>query len=146
MARSVSQIQTDGQLRLFENLLSPHCRSVILFHKPVSFPLRLERVNRWERIASRRRPAFSSHLINAHLVIHSWIVGITGQSLPICSRRKTQSRWYHKNFLPSSSPPARTSIFAFKSVPTPTRSPPRMRGTTSQPTAPNPSSNAEVPQ
>src|SRR6266478_6978508 len=65
MARSVSQIQTDGQLRLFENLLSPHCRSVILFHKPVSFPLRLERVNRWERIASRRRPAFSSHLISS---------------------------------------------------------------------------------
>jgi hypothetical protein len=26
--------------------------------------LRLERVNPWERIASRRRPAFSSHLRN----------------------------------------------------------------------------------
>jgi hypothetical protein len=31
---------------------------------PVSF-LRLERVVHWERIASRWRPAFSSHLINA---------------------------------------------------------------------------------
>jgi hypothetical protein len=32
---------------------------------PVSFPLRLERVIHWERIASRWRPAFSSHLVNA---------------------------------------------------------------------------------
>jgi hypothetical protein len=30
---------------------------------PVSF-LRLERVVHWERIASRWRPAFSSHLVN----------------------------------------------------------------------------------
>jgi hypothetical protein len=37
--------------------------------RPVSFPLRLERVNRWERIASRRRPAFSSHLINGIVVL-----------------------------------------------------------------------------
>src|SRR5277367_5789980 len=50
---SVSQIQSDGELVLFENLL--HCRS----------PLRLERVVHWERIASRWRPAFSSHLISA---------------------------------------------------------------------------------
>jgi hypothetical protein len=31
---------------------------------PVSFFSRLERVVHWERIASRWRPAFSSHLIN----------------------------------------------------------------------------------
>src|SRR6267154_627751 len=65
---------------------------------------------------------------------------------PICSPRKTQSRPYHKNFPLSSSPPARTSIFAFKSAPTPTRSPPRMRATTSKPTPSNPSSSAEVPK
>jgi hypothetical protein len=35
---------------------------------PVSFSLCLEHVDHWERIASRRRPAFSSHLINALLV------------------------------------------------------------------------------
>src|ERR1700691_4577307 len=67
MAGPVSQVQTDGQPRLFQNLLSPRRHSATLFHKPVSFPLRLERVNRWERIASRWRPAFSSHLINGIL-------------------------------------------------------------------------------
>jgi hypothetical protein len=32
--------------------------------------LRLERVIHWERIASRWRPAFSSHLINAAVIVH----------------------------------------------------------------------------
>jgi hypothetical protein len=56
-----------GSARLYVPNSTPRSlplHSAILFHKPVSFPLRLERVNRWERIASRRRPAFSSHLIN----------------------------------------------------------------------------------
>jgi hypothetical protein len=35
------------------------------FVTPIVIPLRLERVNRWERIASHRRPAFSSHLISS---------------------------------------------------------------------------------
>src|SRR5580704_1616609 len=59
---AVSQIQSNRELVLFENLhplyrhsANLHCRS----------PLRLERVVHWERIASRWRPAFSSHLINA---------------------------------------------------------------------------------
>ena len=47
------------QLGLVENLVSVCRHGAILFHKPVSFPLRLERVDPWERIASRRRPAFS---------------------------------------------------------------------------------------
>src|SRR5579864_9667872 len=55
---------SDRQLLLFENLLPSRCHSAILFHKLVSFPLRLERVDHWERIASRWRPAFSSHLRN----------------------------------------------------------------------------------
>src|ERR1700694_2033911 len=59
---AISQIQPDRQLGLFENLVPVFRHSAILFHKPVSFVLRLERVNPWERIASRRRPAFSSHL------------------------------------------------------------------------------------
>src|SRR5258706_3569913 len=62
VAGTVSQVQTDGQLGLLENLLPSYSDGAILFHKPVSFALRLERVNPWERIASRRRPAFSSHL------------------------------------------------------------------------------------
>jgi hypothetical protein len=75
MAGTISQIQTDGQLGLFENLVSLCCHGAILFHKPVSFVLRLERVDHWERIASRRRLAFSSHLING--IIGMW------ESVPI---------------------------------------------------------------
>jgi hypothetical protein len=56
---AISQIQTDRQLLLLENFALECLHSANLFHKPVSFALRLERVNRWERIASRRRPAFS---------------------------------------------------------------------------------------
>jgi len=36
------------QLLPFQNSLPTDCHSAILFQKPVSFPLRLERVNRWE--------------------------------------------------------------------------------------------------
>src|SRR5580698_7002654 len=63
-AGSISQIQANRQLVRLENLdpldrqsatllhcRSPFCASSALFH--------------WERIASRWRPAFSSHLINA---------------------------------------------------------------------------------
>src|ERR1700730_5813963 len=60
----IAQVHSDRQLLLVENLLPLRCHGVILFHKPASFALRLERVNPWERIASRRRPAFSSHLGN----------------------------------------------------------------------------------
>jgi len=65
MTGSVSQVQTDGPLGLFENLVSVCRHGAILFHKPVSFRLRFERVDHWERIASRWRPAFSSHLISS---------------------------------------------------------------------------------
>src|ERR1700694_5998161 len=61
---AISQIQPDRQLLLLENFALEYLYSAIVFHKPVSFALRLERVDHWERIASRRRPAFSSHLIN----------------------------------------------------------------------------------
>jgi hypothetical protein len=57
---SISQVHSDRQLLPLENLPPSRCYSATLFHKLVSFPLRLERVNRWERIASRRRPALSS--------------------------------------------------------------------------------------
>jgi len=39
--------------------------TVVIFFMPVSFSLRHERVDPWERIASRWRPVFSSHLVNA---------------------------------------------------------------------------------
>src|SRR3974377_102505 len=41
----------------------PFTRTVLLFFMPVSFSLCLEHVEHWERIASRGRPAFSSHLV-----------------------------------------------------------------------------------
>ncbi len=49
-----------------EQLISCDCE----FDDPAQVPflLRLERVDHWERIASRRRPAFSSHLVNAQTV------------------------------------------------------------------------------
>jgi hypothetical protein len=57
--KAPSQVQTDGQRGLLQNLLPLHNHSAFLLHKPVSFSLRLERVNPWEHIASRRRPVFS---------------------------------------------------------------------------------------
>jgi len=38
---------------------------VLIFFIAGLLSLRLERVIHWERIASRWRPAFSSHLVNA---------------------------------------------------------------------------------
>jgi hypothetical protein len=64
LAETISQAQADGQFVPLENLVSVNRYDGIFFHKRVSFVLRLERVNRWERIASRRRPAFSTRLMN----------------------------------------------------------------------------------
>src|SRR6266851_3743064 len=61
MTETISQVETDGPLGLLENLVSLCRHGAILFHKPVSFSLCLEHVEHWERIASRGRPAFSSH-------------------------------------------------------------------------------------
>src|SRR5579862_5594222 len=63
MAGSISQIQTNRQLVLCENLNPLHRHSANLLH--CRSPLRLERVVHWEPIASRWRPAFSSHLVCA---------------------------------------------------------------------------------
>ena len=63
MAGPISQIQTNGQLVRFENL-HPSIARVLLFFI-AGLLLRLERVVHWERIASRWRPAFSSHLISS---------------------------------------------------------------------------------
>src|ERR1700686_3681778 len=49
---AISQIEADRQLLLLENFALECLHSASLFHKPVSFALRLERVNPWERIAS----------------------------------------------------------------------------------------------
>src|SRR5712664_2446768 len=61
----IAEVQTNRELVSFENHVSIYPNSASLFHSRSPSLLRLERVDHWERIASRRRPAFSSHLINA---------------------------------------------------------------------------------
>src|SRR5258708_35636470 len=61
---TISQIQTDRKLLLFKNFVPKYLHSANLLHRRSPF-LCLEHVEHWERIASRWRPAFSSHLINA---------------------------------------------------------------------------------
>src|ERR1700757_1281605 len=60
---AISQIQTDRQLLLLENFVTECLHSANLLHRRSPL-LCLEHVEHWERIASRWRPAFSSHLIN----------------------------------------------------------------------------------
>src|ERR1700683_1971427 len=62
---AISQIQTDRELVSFENHVSLCPNSASLFHSRSPFLVRFERVDHWERIASRWRPAFSSHLISS---------------------------------------------------------------------------------
>src|SRR6202035_656864 len=49
----------------FENLVATLRHSANLFHSRSPLSCAFERVDHWERNASRWRPAFSSHLINA---------------------------------------------------------------------------------
>src|SRR5713101_6504294 len=58
----IAEVHTNRELVSFENLVSNRPHSASLFHSRSPFLLRLERVDHWERIASRGRPAFSSHL------------------------------------------------------------------------------------
>src|ERR1700757_1004855 len=64
----IAKVHTNRELVSFENQVSIYPNSASLFHSRSPFLLRLERVDHWERIASRRRPAFSSHLVNAEIV------------------------------------------------------------------------------
>src|SRR5882762_8873657 len=61
----IAEVQTNRELVSFENLVSNRPHSASLFHSRSPFLLRLERVDHWERIASRGRPAFSSHLCSS---------------------------------------------------------------------------------
>ena len=60
MAGTISQVQTDGQSGLLENLVSVFRHGAILFHKPVSFSLCLERV---ESLGAYRIPSETGLLI-----------------------------------------------------------------------------------
>src|SRR5262249_42900104 len=58
---TISQIQSYGELP-FENVFPTRLHNANLLHCRSPF-LCLEHVEHWERITSRRRPAFSSHLV-----------------------------------------------------------------------------------
>src|ERR1700730_7271323 len=61
---TISEIHTDRQLLLLQKFITKCLRSANLLHCRSPF-LCLEHVEHRELIASRWRPAFSSHLINA---------------------------------------------------------------------------------
>src|SRR5205807_8199999 len=61
----IAEVQTNRELVSFENHVSIYPNSASLCHSRSPFLLRLERVEHWERIASRGRPAFSSHLVSS---------------------------------------------------------------------------------
>src|SRR6266852_5667650 len=61
---AIAEVQTNRELVPFENHVSIYPNSANLFHCRSPF-LCFEHVQHWERIASRGRPAFSSHLVNA---------------------------------------------------------------------------------
>src|SRR5215469_15431048 len=65
---AITQIQSDGQF-LPRNIpaLLCHCGANLL-HCRSPFSLCLEHVDTWERTASRRRPAFSSHLLTTIMI------------------------------------------------------------------------------
>src|SRR5262250_3059009 len=53
----IAEVQTNRELVPFENRVSIYPNSASLLHSRSPFLLRLERVDHWERIASRGRPA-----------------------------------------------------------------------------------------
>src|ERR1700676_5747463 len=60
----IAKVQTNREVVSFENRVFIYPNGASLFHSRSPFLLRHERVEHWERIASRGRPAFSSHLIS----------------------------------------------------------------------------------
>src|ERR1700751_6060684 len=61
----IAEVQTNRELVSFENRLSIYPNSASLLHSRSPFPCALSTFKHWERIASRWRPAFSSHLVPA---------------------------------------------------------------------------------
>ena len=60
----IAEVQTNRELLPCENHVSIYPNSASLLSRS-PFLLRHERVEHWERIASRGRPAFSSHLVSS---------------------------------------------------------------------------------
>src|SRR5260370_39288667 len=65
---AIAEVHTNRELVSFENHVSIYPNSANLFHCRSPF-LCFEHVQHWERIASRGRPAFSSHLVNGKVKI-----------------------------------------------------------------------------
>src|ERR1700680_4439703 len=70
----IAKVQTNRELVSFENRVLIYPNGASLFHSRSPFLLRHERVEHWERIASRGRPAFSSHLISPDCVFDASLV------------------------------------------------------------------------
>jgi hypothetical protein len=64
---TIAEFHTNRELVSFENHVSMYPNSANLFHCRSPFSC-FEHVQHWERIASRGRPTFSSHLINVLIV------------------------------------------------------------------------------
>src|SRR6202790_4097295 len=60
----IAKVQTNRELVSFENRVLIYPNGASLFHSRSPFLLRHERVEHWERIASRGGPAFPSHLVS----------------------------------------------------------------------------------
>src|SRR6202040_1143749 len=60
---TIAEVHANRELVSFENHVSLYPNSANLFHCRSPFPC-FEHVQHWERIASRWRPAFSSHLVS----------------------------------------------------------------------------------
>src|SRR5882757_143130 len=71
---AISQIHTDRQLLLFKSSFPNTCTVLIFFI--AGLLLCLEHVFHWERIASRWRPALSSHLISRITGDLKWTVTV----------------------------------------------------------------------
>src|SRR5271166_397829 len=95
----IAEVQTNRELLPFENHVSIYPNNASLLHSRSPFLLRHERVEHWERIASRGRPAFSSHLVNRVLVQ----VPVTGYVQTGFAEMRTQAtfdgRWLPRSGL-----------------------------------------------
>src|SRR5271169_3775058 len=93
---AIPQIQTNCQFRLRKTLRLLCCCSANLLHcrSPLSLALQSASIT-WERTASRRRPAFSSHLVTAAIEIKRPGIGSVqtdGLSLGLSQARSRKPR------------------------------------------------------
>src|SRR5262249_32215301 len=87
--RAISQIHTNGELAPIGNFVCSLAHSATLLHSRSPFHCALSTFQHWERIASRRRPAFSSHLVLKLVVSPFYERGKSREKVP---RRLEEAR------------------------------------------------------